>query len=189
MENCFVKGGGKEHEALDWFKKKQEAKAKETKKESVNSAAEILSKRKNHAYITVSPTDFIPVFQDEGASVALIITSGHDHKAFGISLSTDLIVNCSASSHFSPDKSKFINFEAILPEPIHAADRHTFSAIGCGDLIVTLPTRDGETGPPITLKQVYYALQMAFTLVSAACLDKAGCSLTIEDGECVICSP
>jgi len=30
---------------------------------------------------------------------------------------------------------------------------------------------------------------MAFTLVSVACLDKAGCSLTIEDGECKIRSP
>jgi hypothetical protein len=30
---------------------------------------------------------------------------------------------------------------------------------------------------------------MAFTLLSVACLDKAGCSLTIEDGECIIRSP
>ena len=189
MEDCFAKEGGKKHEAPDWFKKKQEAKAKETKKESANSAAESLSKCENHAYITVSPTDFISVFQDEGASVALIITSGHDHKAFSISPSTNLIVDCGASSHFSPDKFKFINFEAISPESIPTADGHIFSAIGCGDLIVTLPTRDGETGPPITLKQVYYAPQMAFTLVSVTCLDKASCFLTIEDGECIICSP
>jgi len=188
MEDCFAKGGGKEHEAPHWFKKKQEAKAKEMKKESANSAAKSLSKCENHAYVTIGSTDFIPVFQDEGASVALINTSGHDHKAFSVSPSTNLIVDCGASSHFSPDKSKFINFEAILPEPIHAADGHTFSAIRCGGLIVTLPTRDSETGPPITLKWVYYTPQMAFTLVSVTCLDKAGCSLTIEDRECVICS-
>jgi hypothetical protein len=187
IEDCFAKGGGKEHEAPDWFKKRQEAKAKETKKESANSAAETSSKRENHAYVTVGPTDLI--HQDEEASTALVITSGHNHEAFGVSPSTDLIVDCGASSHFSPDKSKFINFEAILPEPIRAADGHTFSAIGCGDLIVTLPTKDGETGPPITLKRVYYAPKMAFTLVSVACLDKAGCSLTIEDGECIIRSP
>ena len=30
---------------------------------------------------------------------------------------------------------------------------------------------------------------MAFTLVSVASFDKAGCSLTIEDGECIIHSP
>ena len=106
-----------------------------------------------------------------------------------MSPSTDLIVNCGASSHFSPDKPKFINFEVMMPEPIHAADGHTFSAIGYGDLVMTLPTKDSETGPPITLKRVYYAPQMAFTLISVACLDKAGCSVTIKDGECILCSP
>ena len=30
---------------------------------------------------------------------------------------------------------------------------------------------------------------MAFTLISVVCLDKAGCSLTIKDGECILCSP
>ena len=30
---------------------------------------------------------------------------------------------------------------------------------------------------------------MAFTLILVACLDKAGCSLTIEDGECKVHSP
>jgi hypothetical protein len=54
---------------------------------------------------------------------------------------------------------------------------------------VTLPVTNNENGPPIKLKQVYYAPKMAFTLVSVACLDKAGCSLTIEDGKCRIHSP
>ena len=77
----------------------------------------------------------------------------------------------------------------ISPEPIQAADGQTFSAIGCGDLVVTLPMKNGECGPPITLKRVFYAPKMAFTLISVACFDKAGCSLTIEDGECKIHSP
>jgi len=46
-----------------------------------------------------------------------------------------------------------------------------------------------QNGPPVTLKRVYYAPKMAFTLVLVACLDKAGCSLTIEDSECQIRSP
>ena len=187
-DNCFAKGGGKEHEAPDWWKQKQEAKAKETKKsESANNAAASSSKSENHAYITVGPTDFVPLDDEDFAS--LVITSGHNHEAYGVSSLTDLIVNCGASSHFSPDKIKFVNFEVIPPEPIRAADGHTFSATGRGDLVVTLPVRDGETGPPITLKRVYYAPKMAFTLVSVACLDKAGCSLTIEDSECKIRSP
>ncbi len=187
-DHCFAKGGGKEHEALDWWKQKQEAKAKETKKsESANAATASLSKCENHAYVMVGPADFVPL-DDEGFD-SLIITSGHNHEAYGVSSSTDLIVDCSASSHFSPDKFKFINFKAISPEPIRATDGHTFSAISHGDLIVTLPVKDGEYGPQVTLKRVYYAPKMAFTLVSVACLDKAGCSLTIEDGQCIIRSP
>src|SRR5258708_3787718 len=120
---------------------------------------------------------------------SLIISSGHNHEAYGVFSSTDLIVNCGASSHFSPDKFKFINFKAITPESICAANGHIFSAIGRGDLIVTLPVKDGEQGPQITLKRVYYTPKMVFTLVSVACLDKAGCSLTIEDGQCNIRSP
>src|SRR6266498_752482 len=131
--------------------------------------------------------DFVPL--DDEDFTSFVITSGHNHEAYGVSSSTDLIVDCGASSHFSPDKFKFVNFEAIPPEPIRAADGHTFSAIGCGDLVVNLPVKNGENGPPITLKRVYYAPKMAFTLVSVACLDKAGCSLTIEDGECQIRSP
>jgi len=136
-DNCFAKGGGKEHEAPDWWKQKQEAKSKETKKETANTATSSSSKCENHAYVTVGPTDFVPIDDKDFAS--LVITSGHNHEAYGISSSTDLIVDCGTSSHFSPDKFKFVNFEAISPEPIRAADGHTFSAIGRGDLVVTLP--------------------------------------------------
>jgi len=113
----------------------------------------------------VGSADFFPL--DVEVPSALVTTSGHNHEAFSVSPSTDLIIDCGASSHFSPD----------------------FSAVGCGNLVVTLPTTGGQTGPPITLKWVYYAPRMAFTLISVACLDKAGCSLIIEDGECVIRSP
>ena len=64
----------------------------------------------------VGPADFVPL-DDEGFD-SLVITSGHNHEAYGVSSSTDLIVDCGASSHFSPDKFKFINFEAISPKPI-----------------------------------------------------------------------
>ena len=115
------------------------------KLESASLAATSLSKCENHAYITVGPSDFVHLDNEDFNS--LVITSGHNHEAYGVSSSTNLIVDCSASSHFSPDKFIFINFETISPEPIRAADGHTFSAIGCGDLVVTLPLEDGEEGP------------------------------------------
>ncbi len=116
-DNCFAKGCGKEHEAPEWWKQKQEARAMEAKKtESANAAAACLSKCENHAYVTVGPMDFVPLDDEDFAS--LVITSGHNHEVYGVSSSTDLIVDCSASSHFSPDKVKFVNFEVISPEPI-----------------------------------------------------------------------
>jgi len=99
-ESCFAKGGGKEHQAPEWWKQKQEAKSKEPKKESANAAAGSSSKPENHAYITVGPTNFFPL--DLDTPMAFIITSGTNHEAFGVSPSTDLIVDCGASSHFSP---------------------------------------------------------------------------------------
>ena len=152
IKECFTKGGGMEHDIPDWFKKKQEARVKKTKKESANSAAKTSFKCKNHAYIAIGPSVVIAAPQVKETSVALIITSGHDHEAFGVLPSTDLIVDCGTSSHFSPDKLKFINFEAIMPEPIRAADGHTFSTIGYGYLVVTLPLKGDKTGPPITMK-------------------------------------
>jgi hypothetical protein len=94
IEKCFAKGRGKEYDAPDWFKKRQESKVKEMKKKSVNSAAESSSKCENHAYVMISP-----VHQDEDASIALVIIFGYDHEAFGVSPSTDLIIDCGASSY------------------------------------------------------------------------------------------
>ena len=67
----------------------------------MNAAAESSSKCKNHAYVMVGPTDFIP--HDEDASAALIVTSGHNHEAFSMSpsivalVATSLLTNQSSS--------------------------------------------------------------------------------------------
>ncbi len=72
---------------------------KETKKsESANVAAASSSKHENHTYIMVSPTDFVPLDNEDFTS--LVITSGHNHEAYSVSSMTDLIVDCGASSHF-----------------------------------------------------------------------------------------
>ncbi|RDB30865.1 hypothetical protein Hypma_006011 [Hypsizygus marmoreus] len=140
----------------------------------------------NYAFLTLSidtPSD------DENINVTLCVTSGHDHEAHAVSPSAGVIINCGASSHFSPSHKKFLNYQKISPEPIRAADGCTFSAIRKGDLRVQLPMKNGEKSTPILLKKVYYAPQMAFILVSISCLDHAGCSLYIEDEICITRSP
>jgi hypothetical protein len=54
-----------------------------------------------------------------------------------------------------------------------------------GDLKVELPNGD-QKSTPITLKNVYYSPHMAFTLMSVSCVDKAGFSLYIKGGGCII---
>ncbi|KAF8235552.1 hypothetical protein L208DRAFT_1041527, partial [Tricholoma matsutake] len=49
------------------------------------------------------------------------------------------IIDCGASTHFLPDKSKLQNYQDIHPEPIQAAYGHTFSALGKGDMRIKLP--------------------------------------------------
>ena len=49
---------------------------------------------------------------------------------------------------------------------------------------------NGDQKPTlIMLKNAYYSLHMAFTLMSVSCVDRAGFSLFIKGGACIIHSP
>ena len=124
---------------------------------------------------------------DDAKNIALVVTSGHNHAAHAVSPSTSIIIDCGVSSHFSPDKNKFLNVHKIDTKPVKAANRHIFKAIGCGDLKVKMPTCNGYKPMTITLQGAYFSLNMAFTLISISCLDHAGCSIHIEDGACILC--
>lgn len=118
---------------------------------------------------------------------ALIVTSNFkaEAEAFTISNSSRIILNSGASRHFSPDRSKLLNFREIDPEPIWAADGCTFSTLGKGDLKVELSNGNHKL-TSIMPRNVYYSPHMAFTLMSVSCVDKAGFSLSIKGGTCVI---
>ncbi|KAJ7127735.1 hypothetical protein C8R44DRAFT_616476, partial [Mycena epipterygia] len=47
-----------------------------------------------------------------------------------------------ASKHMSGNRTRFINFVDIVPKSIIAADKRSFSAIGVGDMYVTVPNGD-----------------------------------------------
>jgi len=190
-DKCFAKGGGQEHNTPDWWKEKlAKEKGKDSVKESANAASRDSEKGDNYAFLTIHPADLTSDDRnDEDTNIALVVTSRHDHQAHGVSTSASIILDSGTSSHFSPDRTKFLDYEEIEPEPIKAADGRSFSATGRGDLRVTLSTCNGVKPSTIRLKRVYYAPGMAFTLLSVSCLDKAGCSLLIEDGVCIIRSP
>ena len=176
IDKCYAKGGGKEKEAPEWFKKLQ----KKEGSASINVAEKSeMDNNEKYAMLTCN---------SDNDSTTLIVTSEFPAEAHATSENDEIILDSGASRHFSPNRSKFINYQEINPEPIRAADGRTFSALGKGDLEIKLPNGD-QKPTQITLMNVYYSPNMAYTLMSVSCVDQAGYSVTIKGGTCIIRSP
>jgi GAG-pre-integrase domain len=170
-----------EGKAPDWWvEKEKDAKGKKPKKdESANTtkkASQSNDESDNYAMLGYTlPKN----------SSALICTSDFKHEALIVDKLNGTILNCGASSHFTPECLKLLNYWEINPEPICSANGHTFSATGKGDLKLELP--NGNQKPtPVTLKNVYYSPHLAFTLMSVGTMDRNGYDLRIKEGKCVI---
>ena len=83
-----------------------------------------------------------------------------------------VLFDSGASSHMSSYRDHFSNFKSIIPKAITAVDKHTFKAIGKGDLTILIP--NGSSTTHILLHDILYALKMGITLVSIGKLDVAG---------------
>ncbi|KAG6823474.1 hypothetical protein H0H87_001001, partial [Tephrocybe sp. NHM501043] len=110
---CFAEGGGMAGKAPEWWVKKNGGKSKGKGKGKSANVAEV-SDDENFALLTCLTIDSL---DDNFINVALTITSGHSHKAHAASPSAGVIIDCGASSHFSPSQEKFINYQEISPEP------------------------------------------------------------------------
>ena len=151
-------------------------KAKKEKKSGVN-VTETKSDDEPEDYAMLATTN---------DQLALECTSDFRSEAHAISNKCGIIIDSGASHHFSPDRSKFLDYkEFINQEPIRAADGRTFHALGKGDIQVSLPNGD-EKPTIITLKDVYYSPIMAFTLISVSSVNRARFSLFIKGGICEI---
>jgi gag-polypeptide of LTR copia-type/GAG-pre-integrase domain len=174
-DQCWSKGGGKEGQGPDWWKT-----AGKQASANIVESTPTSDEPENYAMLTYNVPD---------DPTALVCTSDFHSEAHAISNHAGTILDSGASRHFSPDRSKFLNYQELVnPEPIRAADGRTFSALGKGDIQVELPNGD-QKPTPITLKNAYYSPHMAFTLMSVSCVDQAGYSLFIKGGTCIICSP
>ena len=159
-DQCWEKGGGREGQALDWWKKRSK-----NKKGSANAA-------ETEAVNDNEPENFAmlatPIPDDQ---TALVCTSYFCSEAHAASGESRIIIDSGASHHFSPDRLKFLNYkEFISQEPIRAADGCTFHALGKGDIQISLPNVKQKT-TVITLQEVIYSPIMAFTLISVSCID------------------
>ena len=122
-EQCWAKGGGKEGQGPH---KRQE----KSKKDEKNGASNVSTTNKAEemtesvAFVTISPS-----CKDDEVST-LTTTSDFRPEVHSTSLPGGIIIDSSAIGHFSQHKSRFLNYRDITPEPIRAADRCTFSALG-----------------------------------------------------------
>jgi GAG-pre-integrase domain len=72
----------------------------------------------------------------------------------------------------------------IPPKSLSSANKQKFKAIAKGDMIVNVPNRPAIS--KLHLKDVLYAPEVGYTLVSIRCLDEDGYSTSFENGVCRI---
>jgi hypothetical protein len=82
------------------------------------------------------------------------------------------IIDSGATSHFCPDRAKFITFTAIKPQDVRTADGTCISAVGQGDVQIELPL--GEARTTVTLRNMLYMPKMVLTLISTHHITAAG---------------
>ena len=172
-EDCFMKGGGKEGQA-PWDKKKDDQ--KDGKKEG-----------KHTGKANVASTDDA---DNEDVSLAVTCCPTEPLEALATyPANCSAIIDCGATRHFTPNRSDLINFVTIEPKDIKAANGITLQATGRGDLKIIFPMGENNQPTRITLKDVYYSPDFAFTLISVGTIDRKGFSVNMEDGICTVRTP
>jgi len=123
-------------------------------------------------------------------NIALVCTSDFQEEALKTRISSQsIIIDCSASSHFTPDRDKLVDYQELTAIPIRAADGRTFAVHGRGMMKIYLPMGKGKKPTPVTLTNVYYSPHLAFTLVSCTRMTRIGYKVLLEGSECTIYSP
>jgi len=94
------------------------------------------------------------------------------------------VYDSGASGHMTPNRHRFITFKEITPCTINAVDKTVFKATGIGNMMIGIP--NGKTTTHVTLKDMLYCPDLAFTLVSLMRCDAARYSVILKDQKCLI---
>lgn len=158
-EDCWEEGGGKAGQAPKGWKPrgKQSKQASDDKSKPSGSNADA-SKPKSDAepdgvWLASSRNTLeisMPQFQDDIHDTVAMWSSANEE--------TIELYDSGASQHMSPYCDRFLNFKSISLHPIQATDKHTFEAIGRGDLPIEVP--NGKSMTQILLTNVLYAPSM-----------------------------
>ena len=156
-ENCFAKGGGKEGQA-PW----------QNKGKKIETATVVSAKDEEEEMFAFTCTsDYTDV----------AVTTPIAKSTFGT------CIDSGASNNYSPDRTKFSNYQEI-DRDITTADGRIIKAIGMGDLHLELP--NGSKTSKVTFKNAVHSPSMAFTLLSISKLDMSGHKVTFQKQMCTI---
>jgi hypothetical protein len=165
--DCWAKGGGKEGQGPKRNKDKGKDSSAAAEEKEIEAWAAMEETQAEEDDIEIAAAAGSPSAQPERV-----------HRT-----ATELY-DSGASRHMSPFRDRFLNYQAIEPRAIAAANKGVFYAVGTGDLRIEVP--HGECSTPILLKDVFHAPEMGLTIVSIDRICKAGNSVTFKDGTCTI---
>jgi len=172
--NCWAKGGGKEGQGP------RRNKDKDKSKDTLATAEEVPL----DAWATIeeiedsADKDWVETAAAAGSTLA---QPGRTHRT------TTELYDSGALWHMSPFCERFLNYKAIKPHAILAANKQAFYAVGTGDLRIEVP--NGKSSTPILLKDILHAPEMGLTIVSINQITKAGYSVIFEASTCKIKCP
>jgi hypothetical protein len=129
------------------------------------------------------PQDLAVEDDRPAASTTVNITAATLTKAVKGGLVTELY-DSGATRHMTPYRDLLENYMAIIPKSINAVNKHTFQAVGRGNLTAQVP--NGGSATTIMLKDVLYAPDITVTLISVSRIDTTGYSALFEGGACTI---
>jgi len=172
--NCWAKGSSKEGQGPRRNKDKDKSKDTSATAEEVPLDAWATIEEIEDS----TDKDWVKTAAAAGSTLA---QPGQMHRT------TTELYNSGASQHMSPFCEWFLNYKAIKPHAILAANKQAFYAVGTGDLRIEVP--DGKSSTPILLKDILHAPEMGLTIVSIDQITKAGYLVIFEASTCKIKHP
>jgi Pol polyprotein, beta-barrel domain len=94
------------------------------------------------------------------------------------------VYDLGTSGHMSPNRHRLTTFKEIAPRTINATDKTILKAVGVGNMRIGIP--NGKTTTYITLRDILYCPDFAFTLISLTGCDAAGFLVLLKDRKCII---
>ena len=200
--NCWAKGGGKEGQRPN----RQKPQDKDKSTNTVASVADKNEDIESWAAITVDEysescgawaMQYNADDEDESWATIEELSDEEDESASMQEMPEEIanitnsptsnkvkLYDSGASRHISPFRNQFITYRVITPHPITTADKHTFYAIGTGDMRIEVP--NGGASNPILLQDALHAPDIGLTVVSIGRIANAGNSISFEGQECKI---